>query len=83
VERPFIEIEELRPSLNTNNLNLEVNKDAAEEEAAKNEEDDFNHDPNLVKENKKNCILPEIIKSLIERRKQVKTAIKSEKNKEK
>ena len=62
--------------------------DKEEQEKKPEENDDtlpsyFNHDPNLIKESKKVCILPDVIKSLLDRRKQVKQAIKGEKNPEK
>lgn len=83
VQRPFVEIEDVRPSLKVKNIG-DKNVDKEEEE---DEDDDrylTNHDPKLIKEgDKKICILPEIIKSLIDRRKAVKNAIKNEKNIEK
>jgi DNA polymerase alpha subunit A len=82
VERPFIEIEDARPSLKQNNpLYKDQQGDVPEDDGGYLP----NHDPKLIKEqdNKKICILPEIIKNLIDRRKQVKSAIKGEKNIEK
>ena len=85
VERPWVEIEDLRPSLRQKTY--EGKNEKTEEVEENNNNDDWlpNHDPHMIKdgENKKLCILPEIIKNLIDRRKQVKNAIKNEKNVEK
>lgn len=94
VQRAYVEIDEVKPEAKStvryepkgNNKNaIDENKEEEEEEDKDN--DDYwlsKHDAKMIPDgDKKTCILPEIIKSLIDRRKQVKNMIKDEKNLEK